>query len=564
MLQPNSSPQPDGAFSSQFSLVPVQKDVSAEYYLKLGKKLYNSYLAHSRQQDLDHAIQYFQKAVEMEPNLAQAYVQLASALWDRGTINLELAQFYCETALRLDPSQSEAHLYLGYFLQRAGFREEAKHQYQLAIQKGFWSSARAHIALSSLILKQSVRCENKGQQSLYALRGVVTFFMGCLLLPLDGQTCQLLKESLSSDLKSYLLLGTFKSLKRAKAHGWSLRVLEMATRMMPKEPVFHQLLGDEYLFERNEPGKAILSYQQAQCLMPEDMNLLKKLGKAYAEANHPQKAIDTLSQVAEVHSEDFDTLYQLGQIHTEAGAYFKALYYFKEAKRQKSDYPYLYSSMGYVLFKMDDMEGAFEEYKLALEYGTDAIWLATVAQTLGTLAFQVYHNINEAIDFLQLALSYNPDNQDTLALLADLYFESGQMDLAIGAYRTILQIDPKNADCYNNIGYILWQLDENQSAIDAYMASIYYDKENPVAHNNLGVIYLDEETSPEKALPLFQEAFHLKPDYTLACFNIARAKDALGQRLEAAEYYSKALELNQMNPELEDTEILDYLNRLFH
>lgn len=198
-----------------------------------------------------------------------------------------------------------------------------------------------------------------------------------------------------------------------------------------------------------------------------------------------------------------------------------------------------------------------------MEYGTDPVWLSTVAQTVGTICFQLYNDADEALEYLQQSLHYNPENIEAIATIADIYFETRQMELAISAYKAILHIDPENADCYSNIGYILWQMDQNEAAIDAYIAAIHYNKDNYVAHNNLGVIYLDDEKNPQKALPFFRRALNLKQDYTLACFNIARALEGMDRRLESADAYSLALQLNQSNPELEDYEIQSRLDALF-
>lgn len=563
MFYPNSAPQPEDSSPSGALPMITEQDISAEYYLKLGKNLYQSYLARSRQQDLEEAIRHFQKAVEMEPNLAEAYVQLASALWDQGTINLELAQFYCETALKLDPTQADANLFLGYFLQRAGFLDDAVQQFSQAIRKSFWRSARPRIALGHTRLKQALEVESKSQQLALALDGSVQFVLGCSFLPLDAQTCLLLKDALFSDAQVYALSGLAQGFKKVKLNGLARSMFKLGTQMMPQEPLFYHLLGDEYLYDQDNPQAAIAFYQKAQALEPKNITLMKKLGKAYADARDVDNAVAVLTTVVEAQSEDFDVLYQLGQLFTEEKAYMKALYYFKEATRLRPRYPYVHSNMAYVMFKMEDMEGAFEEYKIALDFGTDPIWMSTVAQTLGTMSYQIYKDPSEALEFLQQSLHYHPENQESLAMLADLYFETGQMEMAISAYKTILQVDPHNADCYSNIGYILWQLDRNQAAVDAYMAAIYYDKDNFVAHNNLGVIYLDEDGDPDKALPFFQTALRLKPDYTLACFNVGRALEYMGQTMKAAEYYSDALALNQLNPELEDAEIQDRLDHLF-
>lgn len=563
MIQPNPAPQSDGPYQHGASLIPIQKNPSAQYHLNVGKSLYHSYLARSRQQDLDAAIQHFQKAVEMEPTLAEAYVQLASALWDQGTINLELAQFYCETALRIDPNQSDANLFLGYFLQRGGFLDDAVQQYQTAIGKNFWRSSRPRIALGNTLLKQSLETKNRLQQLALVGQGVTQFLVGCTLLPADKTTCLLLKEALIADLQIYTLDFMAKGFKQVGLPHVARHLYTMGVKTMPKEPLFYHLLGDDALYDQNDPKAAAAWFKKAQALDPTNLTLLKKLGKAYTNAHDIPNAIQTLNVVVEKDANDFDTLYNLGQIHTEEKAYFKALYYFKEAEKRRPNYPYVHSNMAYVMFKLDDVEGAFEEYKNAMEYGTDPIWLSTVAQTLGTISYQVHQNLHEALEYMQQALHYNPENVDALVMLADLYFEAGQMETAISAYKTILQIDPQNSDCFSNIGYILWQMDRNQEAIDAYMAAIYYDRKNHIAHNNLGVIYLDEQSSPEKALPLFQTALDLKPDYTLACFNIGRAMAALGQTMEAAEKFSESLSLNQLNPELENTEIQEYISRLF-
>ncbi len=563
MIQPNSAPQPDGPFQPGSSLIPLQSDINAEYHLKLGKSLYQSFLVRSSVKDLEAAVHHFQKAVEIQPDLAEAYVQLASALWDQGAINLELAQFYCETALKLDPSQANANLYLGYFLQRAGFIHEAVQQYQQAIRKSFLHSARARIALGHALLKQSSQSKGNIEQIRLATQGLLQFGMGCGLLPMDKQACMVLREAVMTDAQFYSINYLAKGFKKLRMHGVARNLYKLGTRLMPQEATFYHLLGDDYLFDANNAEAAIEYYKKAQALDPKEMNLLKKLGKAYSSTNDNANAVAALDAVVEQDRQDFDSLFQLAQLHMEERAYFKALYHFKEAEKLQPHHPYLHSNMAYVLFKMDDVDGAFEEYKLALEYGTDPVWLSTVAQTLGTIAYQVHDDLQEALDFLQQSLHYNPDNQETLGMLADLYFDTGHMEMALAAYKSLLQIQPDNANCYSNIGYILWQMDKNEPAIDAYLSAIHYDPDNYIALNNLGVIYLDDQGLPEKALPLFEKALALKPTYTLACFNIGRATQLLGRTMEAAEAYSKALELNQLTPELEDAEIQYHLDSLF-
>jgi len=565
MTPPNMTPQPDGSFPHRSgSLLPPEESPSAQFYLKQGKTLYQSYLARARKQDLETAIQCFQKAVEMEPALAEAYVQLASALWDQGAINLELAQFYCETALKLDPRQSDAHLYLGYFLQQAGFLDDAIRQYAQAIRKNIVKSGRPRIALAHALFKQSSQLSDKSLHLMVTLQGLAQFITGLMLLPLDPAACLVLKEAFISDIQVYTFCALAKVSRFCQLTGLVSYIYKAGIQTMPKEPLFYHLLGDLYLYDLDKPHEAIAYYQKIQALEPQNITLIKKLAKAYLDSNDHIQAAALYAEVVESDGRDFDAYYQLGQIHTEEKAYTKALYYFKEAEKHQPLAPYVHSNMAYVLFKMNDMDGAFAEYQIALEYGTDPIWLSTVAQTIATMNYQIYGDTAQAIEYFQHAIQYHPENIEAMGALGDLYFETGQLEHALNAYRTVLNFAPESADCYSNIGYILWQLDMNEAAIDAYTTAIHYDRHNVIAQNNLGVIHLDEYQNAQHALPLFQSAFSLKADYTLACFNVGRALEALGRNMEAAEAYSTALKINQLNPELEDAEIQAHLDRLFN
>lgn len=555
---------PEDEFQPMAALVPTSSETeNAKALLNTGKTLYKSYLARSRKGDLDAAIHHFQKAVELEPNLAEAYVQLASALWDKGTINLELAQFYCETALKLDPEQSDAHLFLGYFLQRAGFLDDAVVEYQKAIAKAPWISARPRVALGNALLKQSLEISHAGLQIQTALRGTWQFMVGMTLLPLDKQTFSLLQEALFADAQVCTLHAVASGCRKIGFHAGSRFIYKIGLNLMPKEGLFYHLLGDDYFYDAKNYPQAIAAYEKALTFEPNDLGLLKKLARAYSEINAIDNATELLCQVAILQPDDFETLYQLGQLFTEQQAYMKALYYLKEATRVQPNHPYTHSNMGYILFKMSDTEGAYEEYKQALDLGTDPIWLSTVAQTVGTMTYQVYGKPKQALEYFEHAVQCNPQNIDALAMLADVYFELGQLENALEAYKNIMEIDPSNGDCLSNIGYILWQLDYNDAAIDAYVTSIHFNPNNPVAFNNMGVIYLDDKEDPAKALHLFEEALALKPTYTLACFNLGRAHQQLGHTIEAADYYSRAKELNIDTPELDSREIDDYLDQLF-
>jgi tetratricopeptide (TPR) repeat protein len=542
---------------------PLLED-PASYYLNLGNTHYHQYLSRSTPTDLEHAITHYKKALEMDPKLSEGYIKLASALWDKGAIPLETALHYCNTATQLNPANGEANLFLGYFLRKAGKIDEAIQQFKAAITKSQFRSSKPRIALGVGLLHRA-----SGQQELstmdrlhMACQGVAQLSLGCLLLPTDKPTVELIQSALVKDFQIYSLMWLGKTLEWSKLESVSMHIYRWASEMMPHEPVFYHLLAD--LHDNNgQARESIHYYQRALSLSPNELTLHKKLGIRYYNSKDLDSAADTLERALTLDENDFDTLYHLGRVHTDRKEYIRALYYFKESFNRDPQNPYIHSHMAYLLFKLEDFDGAIQEYRLAVSYGQDDVWTSTVAQTLGVLYYQVRQDLEAAIAMFQLAYQLNPANLDSMAMLADLYFEQGNLEAAVEAYQFILTHEPNNAECYSYLGYLLWQMDRNEEAIQAYQKSIQLDPDNAISQNNLGVIYLDDYQDAKRAFPLFERALAINPHYTLACFNLGRSWEILGDPVQAANAYSEALALNGEHPELDNQDILERLDGLF-
>ena len=62
---------------------------------------------------------------------------------------------------------------------------------------------------------------------------------------------------------------------------------------------------------------------------------------------------------------------------------------------------------------------------------------------------------------------------------------------------------------------------------------------------------------------MFNTAISLKNDYVMAHFNLGRVLEEKGQNIEAAKSYQKALELNEIEAELDSEDIREKLFGLF-
>ena len=564
---PTPQQHPDNADNDRFEtsteLVSVQQ-VSASDYHKLGNRHYNSFLTRAIGKELDRAIGCYKRALETDPNHAESYVKLASALYDKGEIPVDTAITYCQQALALNPDIREANLFLGYFLKREGKLDEALVQFKLAMGHSPISSPKARMAYGRTLIQKAAQENTQNALARIGLStpGISQFTLGVLLLPVDTSTFEVLQNALLTDSKIYAITGVGRILKSMGMTNTCRNLYEWGGRHMATEPIFFHLLGDMAL-NNTQYDAALYYYTRTRELDPDNSNLMKKLSKCYAMLGDSTNAAQTLEQVIADNEQDYDAMYGLAQLYTERKEFIRALYYFKELLSQDGENPYTHSNLAYVLFKLEDYDGAIQHYQSAVTYGDDPVWTATVAQTLGTLYHQIKKDTDAAIAMYQMAYQLDPNNLECVSMLAELYSEQDNLEAALGAYKYLLQFEPENADCHCFVGYLLWQLDRNTEAIASYETALKYNPDCPIARNNLGVIYLDEQSNAVTALELFEKALSLKPDYTLAAFNIGRSREMMGLTAEAARAYSNALALNANNPELQSDEIQDRLNGLF-
>lgn len=539
--------------------------ISAEHFLKMGNKYYNQFLTRGQKRDLDLAITHLKEALEMNPALPEAYVKLASALWDKGSITLDTAVEYCDTGIRLDPNYGEGYLFKGYFLRRAGKLHEATDHFQQALSKvGREGAAKARLALGRVMIQQANLSYESPAASrvLMTVTGLQQFAWGCCLLPMDQSVFAILKNAVWTDAQVFALMGSARLMKTSGLKIGARAIYRWANAHLPEESIFFHLLGDLYI-ETDDTELAIKAYKQASNLDPDNVLLYKKLGHAYHQCQDTMSAARNLEKVVDTDEADFDTLYALGRIYSDEADYMRSLYYFKELLAQDPENPYLHSNVAYLLFKMQDYDGAITEYQDAVRFGKDPLWTATVAQTLGTIYYQIRQDLEAAARVFGLAYQLDPSDLECLSMLGDIYTEQGNYETAVEVYQHILSLEPNNAECYNYLGYLLWQLDKNDEAIDAYQKALALSGDNPIAYNNLGVIYLDEKCQLSSALNMFQQALSCKPDYTLAQFNVGRTLEAMGQTAEAAKCYTAAISLNAENQELNMDEIRERLDNMF-
>lgn len=536
-------------------------DSMAQNYMEFARKYHEQYLIKGKKSDLDNAVDNYIDAIKFNPNIAEAYYRLATLLWDRGEINLSSAIEQCKSAINISPSNPNARIYAAYFLEMAKKYDEAEKELKEAIKLSPFKSARSRLSLASMYIDKmhdtNLNAKDFSQSLYYMLSG-------SLSIPLDYPSMRMLYKNLSKNfsLIFYDLLGKF--LEKTKNYSMAVKAYDVAATSTGRNEIYYQKIGDINIKEE-DVETARNAYIKALETNPYNKELLLKVAtitQIYYE-NDINTAIDCYSKLLEIEENSANIYYELGHLYLKKDDIINSVNAFKLALNKDEENPFYHNALAYALVKAEQYEEACEHYKFAIDKNPDAEWTAIVCQALASLYHNVFDDIDTAIDLLKTAIMLDENNDEIFVELGDIYLQTEDIDSAIKAYCESIKLNPKNAISYNKCAMALWQKDYLEEAIIAYHKAIAIAPDYYSAYNNLGVIYLDGIRNLKEAKKLFETAISLKKDYVMAHFNLGRVLQEQGKNIDAAKSYQKALELNEIDAELDSEEIRRRLFSLF-
>jgi protein O-GlcNAc transferase len=84
-----------------------------------------------------------------------------------------------------------------------------------------------------------------------------------------------------------------------------------------------------------------------------------------------------------------------------------------------------------------------------------------------------------------------PNSAMAFGNIASIYYEQGQLDLAIRHYKQALSRDPRFLEAYNNLGNALKDIGRVDEAVRCYNQCLALQPNHPQAMANLGNIYME-------------------------------------------------------------------------
>ncbi len=267
------------------------------------------------------------------------------------------------------------------------------------------------------------------------------------------------------------------------------------------------------------PG-AIDLYKQAEVIAPNNARLYTNLGTAYQQSENYREAQDAYQKGYNLDKKnEVGDLYLIGNIEENYGQGANALVHYKQYLAQVPTGQYAQAAASRVKALTANIADV-QHLKTAEQMKT-----AAAAQDDYNQAVQAQQNnkLDDAITLYQKAIAEAPNESAYPYALGTAYQAKNDMDNAIASYEKALALAPKNPD-YKKVYLAAKQLKAGPIMDEA------------VKKHTAGDI--------AGAIPLYEQALSINPDYARGWTNLASAYQAAGNFQKAIDAYSKAYSLD--------------------
>lgn len=201
--------------------------------------------------------------------------------------------------------------------------------------------------------------------------------------------------------------------------------------------------------------------------------------------------------------------------------------------------------LGYVRFRQDQPRESLATFARATKIRPPQASDLKIA----ALDYVLLNDYEDAARYLEQSLTINPADDEARYHLGRVRYQQNKFDLAIAAFRLVLQHDPNNFKAHNNLGLCLEAKEQTSAAIAEYRKAIDLAKsgehiEQP--YLNLGKL-LNTLNRPSEAVPVLTEAVRISPDAATSHYELGRAQFALGHLEDAQTELRRAIKLDPQN-----------------
>ncbi|MCS6903905.1 MAG: tetratricopeptide repeat protein [Bacteroidia bacterium] len=161
--------------------------------------------------------------------------------------------------------------------------------------------------------------------------------------------------------------------------------------------------------------------------------------------------------------------------------------YLRKAIAIFPEYPEPYMDIGLSYFALENVDSAEYFWLQARKYAPNSPFIKQhnemLSRALTDKAAKAYarKEVQLAIDILNRAVSYNPDNHSAWTQLAVYYIQQNNLEQALRCAQEALRILPTDPNYLYNVGAIYFKMGEKQKAIEAFETCLRVKPDHPAA-----------------------------------------------------------------------------------
>jgi tetratricopeptide (TPR) repeat protein len=528
----------------------------------------------------------FKKAIELDPQDMQTYVELARAYYAAGdsaaaeaTLNqaltvdsrskdvmlalgdlrattgkLDQAEIIYKKALEVDPQNESTYVRLAELYQRQNKLAEAEATLQklvtnkpedqgphLRLGDFFMSIGQPDKALTSYQRALEVK-----PASLFARDKLINHYLE------TGKTSEAepkVKEILAKNDRD--LMGRFFDARIRLANRKPDEAIPILQGVVKDEPQFaggHHFLGVAFL-QKNEKGQARAAFSEAVKIDPRLGESRTALAQIYLSEGSTDLAIQESQAAIQLNPRNIQAAVISGDAYLRKGDIAKSKQVFEALAKALPNEPLPSYRLGLVARAEKNDTKALAYFEEALKKKPAAI------DPLTQIAFIKISQgkLPEARERVIKQLEASPNNALFYNLLGQIWWQAKDMGSAETAFKKAIELDNTLFPAYLSLGKIYYQAGKTDEAVKEFEAVLAKNPKMVSAYMLLGIIH-EKRKEYEQAQANYETVLKLAPRFPLAANNLAWVMAEHGGNLDVALAHAQtAREITPEDPRIADT-----------
>ncbi len=498
--------------------------------------------------DLDRAIQEYEKARALQPEVSQIRLALAQVYLKVRRVEQAKAEL-----LGIEPKDALTHNLLGECYRALGQTDSAIAAYSSAVELDSMDVASLWRLAEAWQVKQNlakVIFYTRKLASLQSLSVPVHLQLASLLFHQKNYDEAIAEYKKVLEIRPHHAKALSGMGQSYEAKGDLDGAIETYQTFLELEPDDQQLRNRliSLFYQAGRTEEAVKEAEKLSIFSPTNLNAQKRLGLLYIVQGDFDRAESLFVSYLQENPDDAEAHFHLGKIALEKQDMERAKSEFQMAVSMEDSVPDGWINLAWVYLQQDSIQKAVEVYRTGIEKVRDKVALQL---RLGSI-YAEQRQYDSAVVVLTKASDKMPHDIRILFALGSTYEQSGDFDRAVATFERLLRIDPEHAASLNYLGYMLADKGiKLEESLEMIVKALEHEPENGAYLDSYGWV-LFRLGRMEEAEAQLKKALETLNDDPIIYEHLGDVYNAMGESEKAKTEWKKALGLDPENQQLKE------------